>query len=63
MMSLSGSLAAIFSKVDQDGSGGLDPSEFQTLAGRISEATGREVDVEELLATYDGDGDGVLNVE
>lgn len=55
--------AAIFNKVDQDGSGGLDQTEFQTLAGKISEATGREVDVEELFATYDGNGDGVLNEE
>lgn len=55
--------AAVFNKVDQDGSGGLDQTEFQTLAGKISEATGEEVDVEELFATYDADGDGVLSEE
>lgn len=55
--------AAIFNKVDEDSSGGLDQTEFQTLAGKISEATGEEVDVEELFATYDADEDGVLNEE
>lgn len=55
--------AAIFNKVDQDGSGGLDQIEFQTLAGKISAATGQEVDVEELFATCDTDGDGVLDEE
>jgi Ca2+-binding EF-hand superfamily protein len=55
--------AAMFNKVDQDGSGGLDQTEFQTLAGKISEATGQEVDVDELFATYDTDGDGALSEE
>ncbi|MGD9006554.1 MAG: EF-hand domain-containing protein [Desulfobacteraceae bacterium] len=53
--------AEMFNKVDQDGSGGLDQTEFQTLAGKISEATGQEVDVNELFATYDTDGDGALS--
>jgi Ca2+-binding EF-hand superfamily protein len=53
----------IFNKVDEDGSGGLDQTEFQDLADKISEATGQEVDVEALFATYDADGDGVLNQE
>ncbi len=50
-----------FAKVDTNGSGGLDQTEFQTLADKISEATGEEVDVEALFATYDEDGNGVLN--
>ena len=53
----------IFSKTDEDGSGGLDQTEFQALADKISEATGEEVDVESLFATYDEDGDGVLSQE
>jgi hypothetical protein len=53
----------IFSKTDTDGSGGLDQTEFQTLTDIISEATGEDVDVEELFATYDEDGDGVLSEE
>lgn len=51
----------IFDKVDIDNSGGLDEAEFQALADKISEATGEEVDVAELFATYDEDGDGVLS--
>lgn len=50
-----------FAEVDTDGSGGLDQTEFQTLADKISEATGEEVDIEELFATYDEDGDGALS--
>lgn len=53
--------AAVFEKTDTDGSGGLDQTEFESLAGRISEATGEEVDAEALFATYDEDGDGVLS--
>lgn len=53
----------MFNKIDQDGSGDLDQTEFSVLAEKISEATGQEVDVEELFATYDADGDGVLNQE
>ncbi len=53
--------AEMFSKVDQDSSGGLDQTEFQTLADKISEATGEKVDVEALFATYDADGDGLLS--
>jgi Ca2+-binding EF-hand superfamily protein len=53
--------AAVFNKIDQDGSGGLDQTEFQTLAGKINEATGQKVDADELFATYDTDGDGVLS--
>ncbi len=53
--------AEAFSKVDSDGSGGLDQTEFQTLADKISEATGQEVDAEELFNTYDEDGDGILS--
>ena len=53
----------MFDTVDIDGSGGVDQSEFQTLADKISEATGEEVDVEELFSTYDADGDGTLSEE
>jgi Ca2+-binding EF-hand superfamily protein len=55
--------AAMFNKADRDGSGGLDQAEFQTLAAKISEATGQQVDVDELFATYDADGDGLLGKE
>ena len=51
----------MFSKVDKDGSGGLDQTEFVTLSNKISEMTGKEMDGEEMFAAYDEDGDGVLN--
>ncbi|MBU0993891.1 MAG: EF-hand domain-containing protein [Proteobacteria bacterium] len=51
----------IFNQLDQDGSGGLDQTEFQTLADKISEKTGEDVDISALFTTYDADGDGVLN--
>ena len=53
----------IFNKVDEDDSGGLDQTEFQDLADKISKATGEEMDTEALLATYDTDEDGVLSEE
>jgi Ca2+-binding EF-hand superfamily protein len=55
--------AAMFNTVDQDSSGGLDQTEFTTLVAKISEATGQEVDADELFATYDADGDGLLGKE
>lgn len=53
----------MFGEVDTDGSGGLDQTEFSTLAAKISATTGEEVDAEEIFAAYDEDGDGVLNEE
>jgi len=54
-------LAEIFTKLDADGSGGLDSTEVQSLTEKISEATGVSVDLSEFLATYDSDSDGVLS--
>jgi Ca2+-binding EF-hand superfamily protein len=51
----------IFSKMDQDNSAGLDQTEFQVLADKIAEATGHQLDAEEVFATYDADGDGFLS--
>lgn len=51
----------MFSKVDQDNSGGLDQAEFQTLADKISETTGDSVDIQAVFDTYDKDGDGELS--
>ncbi|BBO91778.1 EF-hand domain-containing protein [Desulfosarcina ovata] len=53
----------MFSNDDEDGSGGLDKTEFSTLAQQISQATGEDIDVDELYATYDVDGDGELSEE
>lgn len=51
----------IFNKLDANASSGLDQTEFSTLAEKISQATGEEVDVDELFAAYDEDGDGELS--
>ncbi len=52
-----------FEKADEDDSGGLDETEFSELATHLSEMTGDEVDKDELFATYDEDGDGILSEE
>jgi Ca2+-binding EF-hand superfamily protein len=51
----------LFTKLDADGSGGLDSTEVQSLTEKISEVTGVSVDLSEFLATYDSDGDGSLS--
>ncbi|APG27060.1 hypothetical protein A7E78_03955 [Syntrophotalea acetylenivorans] len=51
----------MFNQLDEDSSSGLSQTEFSTLADKIAEATGQEIDVEELFATYDADGDGELS--
>jgi hypothetical protein len=51
----------IFNRVDKDGSGGLDESELGAMADKIAERTAKEIDVDNLMEEYDGDGDGVLN--
>lgn len=54
-------LVEMFTKLDADGSGGLDSTEVQNLTEKISEATGVSVDLAEFLATYDSDSDGALS--
>ena len=55
--------AEMFSKIDEDDSGGLDQTEFSALAEKVSEMTGEDADAEELFAAYDEDGDGQLSEE
>lgn len=55
------SLGKLFTKLDADGSGGLDSTEVQSLTEKIGEATGVSVDLSEFLATYDADSDGTLS--
>jgi len=55
--------AEMFSKIDEDGSGGLDQAELSDLATKLSEMTGEDVDAEELLSEYDTDQDGQLSEE
>ena len=53
----------LFSDSDADESGSLDSSEVEGLAEMISGATGTTLDAEELIASFDEDGDGLLNEE
>ena len=53
----------MFNRLDRDGSTGLDKDELNTMAEKVAERTGNEIDVDSLMETYDGDGDGVLNEE
>lgn len=55
--------AEMFNKIDEDGSGGLDQTEFSDLAAKVGEMTGKDVDAEDLFAQYDADGDGQLSEE
>jgi Ca2+-binding EF-hand superfamily protein len=52
-------LSQIASDADEDGS--IDAAEAQNLIDIINKATGNDLDVEELIATYDEDEDGVLS--
>jgi Ca2+-binding EF-hand superfamily protein len=49
-----------FKQIDTDGNGGVDKSEFQVLADKISGVTGKEINVEELTKSHDANGDGLL---
>ena len=49
-----------FNKLDTDGNGGIDQAELQGMADKISEKTGKEINVTELSETYDADGNGLL---
>lgn len=51
----------MFAKVDQNSDGGLDQSEFQSLADKISEKTGESIDAASVFASHDADQDGVLS--
>ena len=49
-----------FKQIDTDGNGGVDQSEFQVIADKISGVTGKTINVEEQMKTYDANGDGLL---
>ena len=55
--------AAIFDAADEDASGGISQAELETLAEKISGATGTVIDTEEAVSAYDTDGDGELSSE
>jgi Ca2+-binding EF-hand superfamily protein len=56
-------LSQLFSDADEDDDGSLKETEAQGIADMISDATGEDLAVEDLMAAYDEDGDGVLSQE
>jgi len=53
----------MFSAIDTDGSGGVDETELTAFAEKLAEDTGFELNLDEAIAAYDGDGDGALSQE
>ena len=51
----------MFNRMDKNGSSGIDKDELSAMTEKMAEASGTEIDVDSLMAEYDGDGDGVLN--
>lgn len=50
-----------FQSLDVDGSGGLDKTELSELAKELSKMTGKTLDIDSSITTYDANGDGVLS--
>lgn len=53
----------LFSKIDSDGSGGIDKTEFSDFAKKVKEHTGKSVKAEDVFSTYDTNNDGTLSSE
>ena len=53
----------MFAEVDRNADGGLDQSEFQSIADKIGEETGESIDAASVFASYDADQDGLLSQE
>ncbi len=53
----------MFSKIDSDGNGGIDKTEFSDLAKKMSEMSGSSQSVEDIFSTYDTDGDDSLSMD
>ncbi len=52
-----------FKSLDSDGSSTLDKTELSDLAKELSRMTGKTLDVDASITTYDSDGDGALSEE
>ena len=52
-----------FQNLDADGSGTLDKTELSELAKELSKMTGKTLDIDASITTYDADGDGALSQE
>jgi Ca2+-binding EF-hand superfamily protein len=51
----------MFSKIDTNGNGSLDKTEFSALAKKMSEMSGNSINVDDAFSTYDANGDGSLS--
>jgi Ca2+-binding EF-hand superfamily protein len=49
-----------FKELDSDSSGGLDKTELSTLAKELSKMTGKTLNVDDSITTYDANNDGQL---
>ena len=50
-----------FKELDTDSSGGLDKTELSTMAMELSTMTGKTLNVDDSITTYDSDSDGQLS--
>ncbi len=53
----------MFSKIDSDGNGGIDKTEFSDLAKKMSEMSGSSINVDDVFSKYDADGDNSLSMD
>lgn len=53
----------MFSKIDSDGSGGIDKAEFSDLAKKMSEMSGSSPNVDDVYSKYDANGDSSLSMD
>ncbi len=50
-----------FKDLDTDSNGGLDKTELSAMAKELSKMTGKTLNVDDSITTYDADNDGLLN--
>jgi Ca2+-binding EF-hand superfamily protein len=50
-----------FKELDTDGNGGLDKTELSAMAKELSKMTGKTLNVDDSITTYDADNDGLLS--
>ena len=63
MSAMQGQMENPFDKVDSNGDGAIDKTEFSAFAVEMSEKTGRSVDVDQKMSEIDTDGDGLVSPE
>src|SRR5665647_1389191 len=50
-----------FKELDTDSNGGLDKTELSVMAKELSKMTGKTLNVDDAMTTYDANGDGKLS--